>query len=372
MRLSLFVRKALRLLPLAAAGSLLIGCSTVNYYSQAVRGHMEVMGKARPIEDVLAEQDLPERVRDKLVLAQRVRAFLSEQMHLPDNGSYREYSDLGRPYVVWNIVATDEFSVDPVRACFVLAGCFSYRGYFNEADAIAAAEELDAAGKDVQISGATAYSTLGWFSDPLLNTLVERSEADLVSTLAHELAHQKLYVKGDSAFSEAFALAVGQAAVERWFEHTGRPAAYQANQRSRERREQFNRLLLEARQDLAALYDSDLAPEQKRQAKARRFDRLRMEYAQLKKQWDGYSGYDSWMSRELNNAHLALVATYNDLAPAFSNLLAAQGGDLGAFFTAARQLAALPANERQQRMLALMEEAGPMLASEPAAKPASG
>lgn len=365
-----------RLLVTAATGVLLIGCSSVNYYTQAVRGHMEVMGKARPIEEVLAEPDLPTGVRERLVLAQQVRAFLSERMHLPDNGSYREYSDLGRPYVVWNVVATDEFSVEPVRACFLLAGCFSYRGYFSEADAIAAAEELRGDGKDVQVSGATAYSTLGWFSDPLLNTLVERSEAALVSTLAHELAHQKLYVKGDSAFSEAFAVAVGQAAVERWYKETGKPEDYRAYVQGRERQRQFSRMLLDAREELAAIYASDIPPEEKRQAKTGVFTRLRQDYAALKNLWGGYDGYDEWMARDLNNAHLALVSTYNDLVPAFTNLLATHEGDLAAFFEDARQLAALPAGERQERVLALMNEAGPILASEPdtdsAPDPASG
>jgi len=358
------IRYAARLLLVTIAGAMLAGCATVDYYAQAVGGHLEVMSNARPIEEVLAEKDVPQAVRQRLELSQRVREFLSAEMQLPDNGSYRSYADLGRPYVVWNVIATDRFSVEPVRACFLFAGCFDYRGFFSKADASAAAAELANQGKDVHIAGATAYSTLGWFSDPLLSTLVEGSEAKLVGTMGHELAHQKLYVKGDSAFSEAFAVAMGGEAIKRWFRHTEQPEAYRAYLDRRNRRREFNGLLLKTRQELSEIYASELAAADKKEAKRAAFGSMRKAYATLKENWGGYSGYDRWMSGELNNARLALVSTYNRLVPAFDTLLNAHKGDIKGFVTAAREMADLPLGERRERMLALIEEE-PVLASKP-------
>ncbi len=316
---------------------LLQGC----YYGQAIRGQMELLNKREPIERVIEDPATPDALRKRLELARAIRAFASEELGLPDNASYTTYADLGRPYAVWNVTATAEFSVQPVVWCFPFVGCVPYRGYFREDAAEAFADGYRESGHDVRVGGVSAYSTLGWFSDPLLNTMLVRDEIELAAVVFHELAHQQLYIKGDTAFNEAFATVVEEEGVRRWLVEQGRPDAIGEYRARRARSERFAELLRETRDELRQLFLSDASPEAMRAAKAFEYDALRTRYRQVRDdEWGGYTGYDRWFERELNNADLAAVGTYNDRAPALRALLASLEGDLDAFYRAANDYAA--------------------------------
>ena len=311
------------------------------YYLQAVRGQIELLSKREPVEELLADPATPPELRARLELARDIRAFASDELDLPDNDSYTTYVDLGRPYAVWNVVAAAEFSVKPVVWCFPFAGCLPYRGYFSEdgAHEFAAAYRDD--GYDVRVSGVTAYSTLGWFADPLLNTMFRYGDLQLAAIVFHELAHQQLYVDDDTAFNEAFATVVEEEGVRRWVEARGKPELLEQYRASEDRALRFAELLREARAELAALYESELSAERMRVEKAAVFERLRERYTRVRDdEWGGYAGYDAWFARDLNNADLAAVATYNALAPELRNLLESVGRDLPAFYDAARDYAA--------------------------------
>ncbi len=340
----------IRFLLLAVILSLATACSSLGYYAGLINGHADVLNRARPIEVVLQDPALDPVTRQRLQSLQAARVFARTRLALPDHGSYRSYVALDRPYVVWNVIATPPFSVTPRQWCYWLVGCFSYRGYYREAEARAEAARLRAGGMDVMVAGARAYSTLGWFDDPLLSSMLYADEAQRVGVLFHELAHQRLYVSGDSAFNEAFATAVAEEGLRRWFVHQDRPGAYRKYRQAYTRQVAFHRLLLETRRRLAVLYRQDLPPVAMRQAKAKEFARLQTRYRRLKQGWAGDSRYDAWMAQELNNAHLALVATYYQWVPAFRTLLARAGGDLPRFYARAEALADLPA---QQRLAAL-------------------
>jgi len=331
-----------------AAALVLAGCGTVGYYGQLAQGHLSLMAQRQPIAKLLQRDDLDPELRARLMLAQQARDFASHDLLLPDNESYRTYTDLGRPYAVWNVVATPAVSLEPRTWCFLVVGCLSYRGYFERSEAEAFAATLAGEGYDVSVAGARAYSTLGWFEDPLLNTMVSRGEADLVGLVVHELAHQQLYVDDDSMFNESFATAVEREGVRRWFEHSGDAEAHRAYLASKDRKEAFHALLAEGRAELQALYASALSDEEKLRRKHQVFARLRERYGVLKQSWNGYTGYDAWMAQELNNAHLALAATYHELVPAFSALLHASGNDLATFYRAAAELAELPRAKRHE------------------------
>lgn len=349
-----FLTLLLTLLPLT-------GCGTIGYYGQAVAGHIGLMNARVPIADVIADPATPEAVRERLRVAQAARNFAVTELGLPDNGSYTRYVQLERSAVVYNVFAAPEFSLQAKQWCFPVAGCVVYRGYFAEERAGRSAEDYARQGYDTWVGGAAAYSTLGRFEDPLLSTMLYRDDARLAGLLFHELAHQRLYVKDDSAFNEAFATAVEEEGVRRWLGQAGRDAELAAWELFGERVRAFEFLLARTRAQLQEVYAAELAEDDMRAAKAEAFEQLRREYAVLKASWDGWEGYDRWFEGPLNNARLIPSATYRGQVPAFRILLREAGGDLEAFYAACAALAELSQAERDiemRRLLAIADEGG--------------
>ncbi len=344
-------------------------CGSVRYYSQAVRGGADVLMKRRSIDRLLEAgraQALSAATRERLRLSQEIRDFASRELALPDNRSYRSYADLGRPYAVWNVVAAPRLGLTPKTWCYPFAGCAAYRGYFDERAARRAGDRLVARGYDVRVGGVAAYSTLGWFADPVLNTFLDYADADFAALIFHELAHQVAYVKDDSAFNESFATAVEVEGVRRWLRSLGRDADLAAFESGRRRRRDLNRFLLEARAELESIYGSDDGDERKLVRKAELFRALPVRYRrELVPAWRaagdaavGESNLGGWLAR-INNADLVAVATYNDLVPAFRALLQSSGGDLPAFHAEVKRLAGLTPDERRRALSALANEGRP-------------
>jgi len=301
---------------LALSALVLSGCETLAYYGQAAGGHLALMASARPVEEIDADPAL----RERLKTAAAIRDFASRELQMPDNGSYRSYADLGRPYAVWTVVAAPEFSLEPLQSCFLFAGCVSYRGYYDRAAAERYATGLRAAGNDVVVYGVPAYSTLGWFDDPLLSTFIGYPDADLARLIFHELAHRLLYVKNDTTFNESFAVAVERAGLRRWLAAQGREAAPARSPAPQ---------IAEVRARLEALYRTRLAPQAMRERKRAELEALRPVMARM----------PAFEGQEPSNAFLASYATYTELLPAFETLLAEANGDLPAFYALARQFA---------------------------------
>lgn len=337
----------------AAALLALGGCGTLSYYAQAVHGELSLLSRAEPVQKLLADPATPEALRAKLRIAESIRDFASHELKLPDNDTYRRYSDLGRPYAVWNVVATREFSLEPLRSCFPVAGCVSYRGFFARRDAEAYGARLRARGDDVIVYGVPAYSTLGWFDDPLLSTFIRYPDTELAHLLFHELTHQLIYVKGDTTFDESLAEAVAHVGVRRWLAATGRDAELASYVEARRRMREFAALLAQTRGALERLYAEPLTPQAMRAQKRAAFEQLMRRYAALKASWGGYSGYDRLLEGGPNNALLASFETYTEYVPAFERLLARSGGDLEKFYARVRALAALPKAERDRELDAL-------------------
>ncbi len=340
---------------------LLSGCSNVGYYAQAVRGQVSLMWKRQPIEEVLQDKSIDSDLRAQLAQVLEIRDFASSELGLPDNGSYRSYADVGRPYVVWNVFATPEFSVDPETWCFVVVGCVSYRGYFREDRAQRFAAGLDEDGKDVYVAGVTAYSTLGNFDDPVLSTMLYWDDDRLAGLIFHELAHQVLYVKGDTDFSESFASFVEEEGVRRWLIAEGRSDDIPEYEASRARLEAFGELVVRTRERLRIIYSADYADSELRERKRNAFAEMRQEYAAIRAGWGDVLAFDAWFERDLNNAHLASVAAYRRFVPAFATLLRQQDGDLDAFYREVEEIAHKDKSERHRLMLELSgdEPGGP-------------
>ncbi len=330
----------------------LSGCEMAAYYLQAMHGHLDLVGRAQPVERLLADPATPGELRSGLELASRMRDFASRELKLPDNASFRGYADLGRPYAVWNVVAAPEFDLKPVLSCFPIAGCVTYRGFYAREDALRHAARLREAGHDVFAYGVAAYSTLGWFDDPLLSTFIGYPEAELARLVFHELAHQVVYVRGDTTFNESFAMAVEREGVKRWLRAAGRDAELGVLALREQRTQDFHGLLARARQRLEAVYGAAAAPEAMRPRKAEAFKALREEYEALKRErWAGFAGYDRFFTESgPNNAMLAAFATYSQLVEGFERVLAAEGGDLERFYARVKALAALERDARERAL----------------------
>jgi predicted aminopeptidase len=316
------------------------------YLLQSVQGHLSLMSKREPIARVLDSASTPQALRSQLKAVTAIRDFASHDLGLPDNGSYRSYADVGRPYVVWNVVAAPEFSVDAKEWCYPVVGCVAYRGYFKEQRARDFAARLRGQGFDVTVGGVAAYSTLGHFNDPVLNTMMSWNDVELAAIIFHELTHQFLYVPNDASFNEALATTVEEEGVRRWLRAQGRDGDLADRLLQQEHYAAVITLLSKTRAQLRAIYASGIAPELMRQKKRAAFASLHSSFALLKAGWGGHAPFESWFAEDLNNAHLASIATYFTCVPGFERELAAAGGNLTAFYVRVREIAKLDQEKR--------------------------
>jgi predicted aminopeptidase len=335
----------------ALLAALLAGCATPGYYLQAIGGQIEILRASRPLGEALEDPAIPIEVRQRLALAMEMRDFASRELGLPDNRSYRKYADVHRPYVTWNVFAAEPLSIEPKRWCFPIAGCVGYRGYFSEAAARSFADDLRADDYDVFVGGIVAYSTLGWFDDPILNTFIRYPDTELARLIFHELAHQVVYVGGDTAFNESFAVTVEEAGVRRWIAANGTPEQRRDFERREQYRRDFHALVKGARSRLGAIYAGPGTKAEKLAEKKLAFEQLQADYRQIRDhRWNGYHGYDRWFASGMNNATLASVGLYLENVPAFQAILAENGNDLPRFYAAVRALADLPRDRRKERL----------------------
>ena len=351
--------KIIRQLALLCVATALSGCA-VPFYWQAIGGQLELMRKRTPIEKLVDDPAVDSALRAKLSSVAAIRRFAVDELGLPDNKSYTTYVALDRSYVVWNVVAAKEFSVDPERWCFPFAGCVAYRGFFARDKAERFQAELTAEGLDTYSGGSTAYSTLGYFADPVLSTMIVGGEQYVASLLFHELAHQKLYIKGDSEFSEAYATTIEEYGTERWLTTHGTPADIDRYRQRRQRGADFGALIAAQQSRLREVYVRGDSPETKRSSKRAAFETLQSDYVALKSRWGGNSEYDAWFAQPLNNATLAAVATYTRWLPVLRTRLESRA--LEGFYADTAALAGLTNDERAERLRSWA--AAPVSASE--------
>jgi len=330
---------------------LLPACSNLSYYIDAANGHHDLMDKAQSIDEILQQADLDKKFQQQLINFQQARDFASQQLHLPDNNSYRSFSGLDRDYVVWNVVASKEFSIEPKEWCFPFVGCLSYRGYFEKHKVDAYAQQLKQQGLDVYVAGISAYSTLGWFDDPVVSSMLYDNEARRVGIIFHELAHQLMYRKNSTTFNESFAMSVEEEGIRRWFEYHDKQVLLNQYKEDKAKSRQFHDMLLQTKNRLNLLYAQNLTDAEKRQKKQQHLKSIKNDYIKLRQQWNGYSGYDEWMAQDLNNAHFVLVQTYYDLVPMFRAILRQQNNDLDAFYNEVRKISELSDDEFDKEII---------------------
>lgn len=340
-----------RAVVLLAIATLLQGCASVDYYAHLLAGQIRIWRSGVPLERALSSGTLPAETVRRLALAADARDFAFGTLGLPDHGSFREYVDLERDFVIWNVFATPELSLEPVQSCHPFVGCFSYRGFFDRARARAHAETLARSGHDVFVGGVSAYSTLGWLDDPVLSSILERGDLRIAEIVFHELAHERLYLPGDTAFNESFAMSVADAGLELWLPlHGGDPGAAAVLRR---RHAAFVDMLMQARETLARRFAAAGNDAARRRAKRETYAELDEAYRRLREAWGGDGAYDAWMENDLNNAKLASVSTYHVHVDAFTRLLGELGGDFRAFYAAVEWLSELDEAARARCLEAL-------------------
>lgn len=337
----------LKIFSVSLALATLAGCASPAFYTQAMSGHLKMMKQREDIDRILQDPNTDAELAARLLAAKQARRFGIDELGLPDTDSYTQYVHTGRSAATWNVVAAPEFSVQAKKWCFPVSGCVPYRGYFEKKDAERFAGKMRDRGYDVSVTPAVAYSTLGWFDDPLLDTMLGDDDAQLAATIFHEMAHQQLYVKGDAAFSEGFAVFVEEKALESWFANQGNTEELGRWQSSRQTSLRFSSFLLEQRQSLQELYSRDLPEAEMRALKVAALSRMESRYHGIvETEWNGRDFYAGWFEKELNNARLALASTYRGNSCAFQHLYADAGSNLGEFMKHAAKKAALPTAER--------------------------
>jgi len=354
----------------AAVLALLLGaCTSAGYYWQGIAGELDLHNRAQPIPAVVETTSDP-ALKRKLERVLSIREFASRELALPDNASYRRYTELDRRFVLWNVFATPPLSFTPRQWCFPVAGCVNYRGYFDEAEAKQEATKLVAAGDDAYIGGVPAYSTLGYFADPVPSTVIRYPEPEVARLIFHELAHQVVYVKDDTVFNESFAVAVEEEGVRRWLAAQHDRTLTAQSDAAQRYRNGFLKLVSGTRARLDAIYASDASNGEKLAAKNAAFAAMRSDYEALRQAWGGYPAYDSWFAQGPNNASLIAVGLYTDKVPQFQALLAAEDGDLPRFYLRVKQLAAMPKAERNQALDAIAGGSSAAAVLPPLHKPA--
>jgi predicted aminopeptidase len=355
-------RKLLLVFLGAIAVAAVSGCQAIGYYAQAMRGEYQILAHRKLIADLIADPQTPARLRKKLELVEELRTFAKDQLKLPVDGDYSKYVDVHREYVVWNVQAAPQFSLQPRTWWYPLVGSLEYRGYFSARGASNYAGRIARKGDDVYVDGIEAYSTLGWFKDPILNTFISLSDAELAEVLFHELGHRRVFARGDTDFNEAYATTVGQEGARRWLRASGRTNLLERYEIALRRNDQFVHLIMSTRERLETIYGDTLDKNGKVKAaktlpqpaaelkveKQRVFAELHRNYEQLKASWGGYPGYDDWFAHELNNAQLNTIANYYDYLPAFKRLLELNGGDMEKFYGEVERLSKMDKDRRHQ------------------------
>jgi predicted aminopeptidase len=326
--------------------ALLAGCGNLRYYTQAARGHFGVISETRPISEILADPGTTGSLRRKLKLVLDARNFAEKELKLEANGHYLGYADLGRDSVVYNVFAAPKLSLEPKRWWYPIIGRQSYRGYFGKQDAVDFAKGLRAEGFDIYVGGVDAYSTLGWFKDPVLNTWVNDEDEEVVSLVIHELTHQRLYISGDTAFNEAFATAVEIAGTRRWLQQKGDEAAIREWEARQARRGRFIQLIKTTRARLKQVYADGATAA--RSGKAGALADFRHDLVRLRTDWGNTNAYSSWLKKPVNNARLNTVSTYFELVPAFLGLLDSKAGDYEAFYAEVKRIGRMNKAERRR------------------------
>ncbi len=312
----------------------LSGCETLQFYTQGASGQIEILQKSQANQELVSDPGTTAALRQRLLFARELTDFATNHLALPGNRAYQKYADLQRDHVVHVLHAAPEFSLEPRTWYYPFLGELDYRGYFSKTDAESYAQKLRSEeGLEVHLGGTDAYSTLGVFHDPLLNTFIDYPEINFAETIFHELTHHRIFKKNDTTYNESLANTVAEEGIRRYLTYKNRPTALADYEQRLSRRRSFFALVEETKIRLTALYASGKTEAAMRKDKSAILATLKNEARDLQTRW-GTKQLESWLATDLTNAHLLSLATYNQRIPEFQALLKEHSGDLESFFQA--------------------------------------
>ena len=330
-------------------------CSSIDYFSHLAKGQFDLLWQRENVVELLESDDTSDELKTRLILSQKIRKFAENEMFLPVGQSYTAYTDLERPYVVWNVYAAPQLSFESYTWCYPFLGCLAYRGFYDEQRAQDAAQKLIEDGYEVKVGGVQAYSTLGFFDDPLLNTFVFKHEVAFVELLIHEISHRLLYIDNDTKFNENFATAVALLGTEAWYKKQKNQSLYQAYQDHKLGQKKLISFLLAFKQQLEIVYEDERKNEPDKQfLKEALFNSLPEKFKQFKTEEGLDSRYDKWVL-SMNNASLSTLANYQELVAGFIALFYQQKGSWTQFYSEVASIAKLDKDQRHHILIELSE-----------------
>ena len=332
-----------------------VGCDSLHFYGQVGRGQVAVLGAREPVAALIADQDTAPDLKARLVRSREILEFAERVLLLDVDTRYSSYVELPRRYALWNVVAAPEFSVDAKTWCYPFAGCSGYRGYFEESQAHRYARRLASEGYDVRVAGVAAYSTLGWFDDPLMSSFIDWPLPDFAGLLFHELAHSRIYLPGDTDFNEAFATFVQRQGVVDWLSETSETALLDDARRRWLVEDRFARYMLSWQAQLRALYQRNYSAFVGRTFKAALLAEVARCYEAHSELFD--DRYTGFFAVPLDNARFAALAAYRQWVPAMEQLFTESGASWSEFYARVGDLAELDAGQRRAELEALSSEA---------------
>ncbi len=310
--------------------------SEIGYLYQLLKGQAAILWKAEPINEVLETGRLSPDQRAKLELVQAIRVFAQREIGLNTSKNYTTYVDIGRGPVSWNLVVCPKDRLEPLEWSYPIVGAVPYRGYFDRAKAEEARDRYVTEGYDTYLRPVSAYSTLGWFSDPVLSTMLRYPEGNLTDLIIHELTHATVWIEGDATFNESLASFIGETGALMWLQRKYGTDSEVVHQVLARRADGivFRKFMRDIASRLNLLYQSN-SPHKITQ-RQQIFDSARAEFHTLPLKTDLYARFPSW---ELNNARMALYRVYRERTDVFARVYLACDNDLKATVEVLRQCA---------------------------------
>ncbi|WP_295905322.1 aminopeptidase [uncultured Bdellovibrio sp.] len=312
----------------------------MGYLMKSGYGQMKLLGSRVPIEEALQDPKLDESKKQKLRLAQEAREFAEKELHLKSTKNYTSYVELGRPYVTYVVSAAYRWELKHYQWSYPFMGKMPYKGYFNEPDALEEEKELQQEDLDTYMRGVSAYSTLGWFNDPILSSMLRYDDYDLVNTIIHETVHTTLYIKNSADFNERLATFLGNKGAEQFYhkkEGTDSPTLKQIQNENADNK-LFSLFISGELKDLEKWYKDLPAAERSESKRQERIHLIQEKFTKELQPQLKTDSYKKFPEAKLNNARLLLYKTYMQDLGDFERLYELLGKDYSRFIEQCKTL----------------------------------